>query len=1250
MVRSPILAAVILVVATVAGTAQTDPSAPGPWLVFDFAIGGGMGGFGSELTGAYFAVQVSDGGPFETLFRAKYDKTKWYPYAVNLTDYAGKDVRVRFVVEHINGRIAMDYPYWGNPRILVGPLLGEGEPKEVFNFAMAPIDNAGAILPDGTEVPLTEEDPVFYKHLVTPGRLNRELMLLVYAGDAYICVPGKSQPGIYMGVSQSVDYLRVGAGPEGQPWTGKMPPPVFAEWQVTVPSVSEAESTSSPSPVQANSKLRRVPDTFQIIQHKVDIYKYSPGLVANYDAKEFEMDVNMGPETALGWAFVGVEAVGITRVPLAITTSEKFIAQDENSFAGLLVDYHTPKGYQKRVYLGLGAGSGERYDLRAADWILNDAALRLESRLGFRQEFVDVSEILRNNQVQLDLELTRYAPSDWDGRFWLGVGVQNVPTNAGLAVRLVGLENRLPNTVITGPHPSSDQFVVLENDIVRYAISRTNGAICAGWDKVTGRKLMAECNDQYRMEKPRDVMCSTELLDRIKSLDVKQIEGRSTVVATCENIGLPAVTITKRYMLSGKVLSKRVAFSTSDPDGFFIHYDGDTKLNAEFMAVSSRGGGLKERKVVAKGEVVTLSEDVALEQVAAGDAPMAIANDYSVGLSTYRYRVNDRFVSAGNAGFYSASKGTPQGWTNRVFVDYLRAGQIASGELHWVVFRGDFTAFARYYQQLPSYRELYRYEHPEWVKRLGADEMCMHSHAGPFYEACQPLIVDAIIWFLNPPWGNYWPDSDPPLSLHPSVYSIASRYRQNNPNAKVSAYTIMLFDEGSDVYKNHPEFGVRDIDGDLITSGIISDSTGGPSFNYQINNPACREYLLAMHTSRHRKWQLDFHYMDGGSFGTEIPDWQIRDVAQWYDWIDYLKELRHRIQQIDPDGAIWVNGVGVPYADIGYVEWRDPHWQQLMGAQWRSVALDLFRMKLNQPPGQVYVPTYGGVAADPAMSAYDIIYGWCGHQPDVGRVPWMKAAWEFRGVELVPDAVKPRWWRQPVDFEAYGLRKDKLGVVHVFSHMSEPGEVEVSVDAAKLGLEPGKPLYGWMLKMNDPRPVEDVDPRNPGPGFQVVANLIPTYGFGMPVAPDQQLTEEQKQTIRIHHSRAASSSILLNGMVCPKQLMLRLPTRPVLLTTVVLSHTPAVLESVDGRPTETGLTEHLDVTVTGGRSGQVVNLTIDCHADSATVLVPGLTVTTTHVQAGIAAQIEDATWAGGPALRIALSKGRHQIQLALEEN
>lgn len=94
--------------------------------------------------------------------------------------------------------------------------------------------------------------------------------------------------------------------------------------------------------------------------------------------------------------------------------------------------------------------------------------------------------------------------------------------------------------------------------------------------------------------------------------------------------------------------------------------------------------------------------------------------------------------------------------------------------------------------------------------------------------------------------------------------------------------------------------------------------------------------------------------------------------------------------------------------------------------------------------------------------------------------------------------------------------------------------------------------------------------------------------------------------------------------------------------TDVLQHIGfAIVEQVNGRPTETGLTEHLDVNVTGERDGERLRFNASCQTDEAAILLPGRSIDGAAVQG--ADRIQLIEWAGQPALRLWVTKGTHEL-------
>lgn len=1104
-------------------------SSTGPWFVYDISMGAGMGVGYKNITGAYFEVQLSDGGDFKRLWRAEYDRLhRWYPYALDLSEYAGKKIKIRLITQHIDNRICQDFPFWGNPRIITGNPLGS-ETHEVMNLAMTPIKHMGGILPDGNEVPLNEKALYFGTEgtpLVTPGMVNREYSLLVYAGDNYITIAGKAQPGIYMGFDMSHDYLKYGGDTGDNPYKGPVPPPVFTEWEIELPTVENIPVSNNSEYIVTKKSGKNIKPSSEImiLSHREDKYAYQSGLLCQWRPQEMTLETNMG-DAENGWAFAGIELMGIEKLPLLIKKIGQFTSRNENSFAGLIIDYHTELGYQKRVFLGLGACSDERYDLRPASWILDDAAFSLKQRLLFETQFVDLSDKISGQTGRLDILIKEYAPKEWDGRIWFAAGVQDIEKQAGIKTTLVGINIYTPNKPIKLQKDIPESFIKMENNQLVCVLSPVNGALCGLWDKKSGKKLMDECDDMYSFESLTGISKCTEQLDKaIKT--TKNTDGSNmTCTVRCDNLVMPGLVVEKQYSIDNNgILSKKVKFELNEgklAKGFFVTWHNNTTLNLDFVENGKFGAGFAAPRRVAQGKVVDAEDDAPAEQAGLNESPIYSMKDGTIGLGCYRYKVNNRFVLRSN---FSSNR---LGWNLFVFSDYLGPGKSVSAQIQWVKFAGDFVAFSHHYNNLPELNEFWAKLHrPKWLNNLAADAMYATPESIPFLRTLSPLPVTNTIWFLNGPWGNWGPDHDNPNSKHPNIFGLSDEIRGWSNNVKVSCYNNFLFDAGSDIYKNHPEFGVKDREGNLVSSGINSDSTRGPTFFFQMANPEVRETLVDMHRDKLKKWKLDFLYFDGPGWGAEVIDWEYKDVAQNYDWIDYFQTTYEAIKQQDPNSIIFVNGI-LPFAQVGYIEYREQQWKQLSSAEWRSLAFSLFQLKLNEPFNYTIVPTYGFSDADPGISAYTILYGWCGNFYEQGRIPWMKAALEFRGMKLVPDAVSPQWWKTETDFEAYGFHKNEWGIVNLMEHAEQPREVEISIDLKRLGINPDKQIFTSVFIMNDSSSELVDDPYGSGKQTRVWKNIQAFEKINL----KQELTLTVPATIK-------------------------LPTRPHLVTSLIISNLP----------------------------------------------------------------------------------------------
>jgi hypothetical protein len=119
----------------------------------------------------------------------------------------------------------------------------------------------------------------------------------------------------------------------------------------------------------------------------------------------------------LGEAQAGIELQGVEKLSIVGSAShDEMPSVDSYTKSGFVIDYHTPGGYAKRVFLGLGLDPGREFT-DAPPW-------------GTAKQPDITTDIGRNNSYEIDL--TRWAPSTWDGRCWFTIYMQNGGTNRSL--------------------------------------------------------------------------------------------------------------------------------------------------------------------------------------------------------------------------------------------------------------------------------------------------------------------------------------------------------------------------------------------------------------------------------------------------------------------------------------------------------------------------------------------------------------------------------------------------------------------------------------------------------------------------------------------------------------------------------------------------------------------------------------------------------------------------------------------------
>jgi hypothetical protein len=383
-------------------------SDPGPWLVFDIA----KSVYATANQGGNFVVEVVHAGGRDTVYRAVWgaEAGVWLPQAVNLSPYAGQTVKLRLQTIAAYHFSSMCFLFWGRPRLVVGALEGAVPPREV-------------------------EDLTEAFRLGTKGRH--------YLVDPEHSAPLKTDQ--YDLTSGYYDYAQAGPWAEpalfGHPFCFGFQGWAGYEFEVTLPVrppvVSGPPASLTPPPAVVDGG-----PVIPIFTWDQQVYRGAEGGYAAFDPLALALSVRMPrTEPGFGYAFAGFESSGCDTLWLRLEfdSYEPWTAygeMTENRFAGVVLDYHTPRGYARRVWLHhvptRPERPAERCERRAPTWHMDLSRPRRVLEVNWEQVHAELPP-----GPIVGLDVSRWAPGDWDGRFWLGIGVQDVGSGRELTARVL---------------------------------------------------------------------------------------------------------------------------------------------------------------------------------------------------------------------------------------------------------------------------------------------------------------------------------------------------------------------------------------------------------------------------------------------------------------------------------------------------------------------------------------------------------------------------------------------------------------------------------------------------------------------------------------------------------------------------------------------------------------------------------------------------------------------------------------------
>ncbi|MDD5698753.1 MAG: sugar-binding protein [Victivallaceae bacterium] len=748
-----------------------------------------------------------------------------------------------------------------------------------------------------------------------------------------------------------------------------------------------------------------------------------------------------------------------------------------------------------------------------------------------------------------------------------------------------------PPDKITSERRGKKGSWVLENGKIGFGISPDNGNISGAWNKFSPGKDIEKGVDLYWAEYKTDhrIEKSSELDDRIISSLRKKKAGRDILTLKCINSSL-GVEIVKEYEISANdnKLIKRVTFSTAKEVMLFKYASGIT-LTSEFIT----GGYFHHLgRVQGYDKSIIYPEEVAGKRNIYWSSQVCLVNPgKGYGVGEYKYRVNGRY-DLPSAGELVPSYLVPAGWEIGISGEFLKKDQPFSAETHYVIFEGDAVDFHQGYMALADFAGMREnFKTPAWVKevRFVLGWCGVHQLGkvipGPALRSLTGRNEPILGWPISP-WFDWsidvrgdWLDGelDDP-SLH--FYSIArqelktlKRVQNDFPWIRVGNYTWpWSLGQKSKVYREHPQWVVYDEEGNPVVLADILKK--GVAYRANPAAPGYIDYQMERVRKVIRKLNYKVYNTDGTG-GCTYADWKSEKVIHTYHWLDYFGRLRETVRECGKDNIYMPNGnfyaAGIQ-ADCGFLEhgerWVDPN-DNHGPYNWRIFADKIRFAKLYQYKDRWIAPIFWGHANiknvrnnDPWYSNYIIAFGLKPSHPceadynELGslwlslksKMPYINAAYEMKEVKLIDGDISPCWWNnRETELEAYTTRQGNAYFIPVINHTDIRREVIVSADFAKMGSPPNTLLFAWEFAMTDPW---EVTGKNSAAGELDRRMVIKRKYRGM---------------FRLKNSRRTFS----------------IGTDPYLLNMIMVTSSPAVVFSVNGRKNQLLLPQTLGTKISG---------------------------------------------------------------------
>lgn len=728
------------------------------------------------------------------------------------------------------------------------------------------------------------------------------------------------------------------------------------------------------------------------------------------------------------------------------------------------------------------------------------------------------------------------------------------------------------------------------NAALRAAVHKKTGMIAGVWREPDGRPVVDRVYHLYCFETRETNQRSTGYGDTVASVSTRT---RREVEVVCANADMPHVRIAKRYALGPNadplVQTSGLTYQGSRPD-VFATLALACVVSPEFRKEAIYTGGNYLGPLVKASEIRARSLTDSYKKpwatgITNGRPSWLLALNYALGHSygVFRYRVNGEYVLPWNSIWTEPLHNlyhTPVGWEMGMCTLHLKPGVARSAEVRHKTFRGGRLAFYEWYRQLPEVRAMYDAagRRPSWVSHVK-----MQNAAGN--PAALGMTEEGILVRLTSPFG-IWGDI-PTSGTVTSASGCAKRpvemvrdqvllARRESPRLKLGFYTwAWSAHRFSDAFRDHPDWFIRN-----DKAGKERNAYPLPmSYLRCLTAPGCLDDTLRQYRELVKYYGEDFQYLDNDGTGAQIIDWEHLRVDQDYHWQRLHEGVLAAARARGPECGTFFNNRVLPQGDISFAEFMQ---SEIHSPQWREPANAMYPLKVFQKRDRqrAVILLYWRSTVDPSYINYCVGLGITPWSTALTRLPFINAAFETRHLEVMDAKVRPDWEQDfDTDVEAYTLRQGQAAVVSLIGHDDGPRPAEVSFDSAAIGLEPGRPAFAWLFELRDCR------------------------GF------NGRLTEREARqgydSCNWAEDLAVRGEFLGTTPALAPRYVRSVTVGPLRLRMLMLTHSPAVVWSVNGRRNNFWLPTVRGVNVRGAFDEARAQTTLTCtsSAERAELLV-----------------------------------------------